>query len=166
MKNFVLFISILVFFTDISYAQQIPKRSNSSLGIDMGVHFQGIGITRIHFDKEVIYWPGRGVSMGARLAVGRPLAGGFEWGLGENNSTSLTAAAYLLTGRKNHHFEAALGPEFFILPGSDVPFLLLPYADAGYRFQKPEGGLFFRARAGVTSGVGLGIGYSFPVKGK
>ena len=48
----------------------------------------------------------------------------------------------------------------------DAPLLLnenlffLPVFDIGYRFERPEGGLLFKAKAGVM-GIGIGLGYTF-----
>lgn len=69
--------------------------------------------------------------------------------------------ASLLTGQANHHFEADLGLIVGKNDGSggnDVFFQ--PMAEAGYRYQKPQGGFLFKAKGGVT-GFGIGLGYAF-----
>jgi hypothetical protein len=36
----------------------------------------------------------------------------------------------------------------------------LPLIDVGYRYQKPDRGLIFKAKIGIL-GVGFGVGYAF-----
>lgn len=67
----------------------------------------------------------------------------------------------LLTGKKNHHFMASggifVGKDYEKDPGS---MYALPMLDIGYRFQRPQGGFLFQAKAGIF-GIGIGIGGSF-----
>lgn len=65
----------------------------------------------------------------------------------------------MLFGRGNNHLETAIGINY-ILAGPDIDANLIPMIDAGYRYQKPEGGLIFRAKAGIM-GLGFGFGYAF-----
>jgi len=67
-------------------------------------------------------------------------------------------AATLLTGKGNSHMEFNLG----IFSGKDNndPFIL-PLLDVGYRYQKPEGGLIFKVKAGVLGIFSVGLGYAF-----
>lgn len=76
----------------------------------------------------------------------------------------------MLTGRGDHHFElyggAFLGSFKNKKNGSilgacsSLGFQVLPLIDLGYRFQKPESGIFFRAKVGLL-GVGIGLGHAF-----
>tara|TARA_B110000046_G_scaffold23995_1_gene23109 strand:- start:89 stop:562 length:474 start_codon:yes stop_codon:yes gene_type:complete len=67
-------------------------------------------------------------------------------------------AATLLTGKRNSHMEFNLG----IFSGKDNndPFIL-PLLDVGYRYQKPEGGLIFKVKAGILGIFSVGLGYAF-----
>ena len=40
------------------------------------------------------------------------------------------------------------------------PFIL-PLLDVGYRYQKPEGGLIFKVKAGILGIFSVGLGYAF-----
>lgn len=67
----------------------------------------------------------------------------------------------LLTGPNNHHFEADLGLIVGKNDGSggnDVFFQ--PMLEAGYRYQRPQGGFLFKAKGGIT-GFGIALGYAF-----
>ncbi len=163
MKRISLLLGMLAWYA-FAPAQSLP-RPKTAISLEMGVHpvFWGIGHPRICVDRELVFWPRRGVSMGIRLGAGRLLNANFNWDFQNTETTSLLAAAYMLTGRKNHHFEAALGPEFWIDENEYGP-PLVPFAQVGYRFQKPAGGFLFRTHIGITSGLGVGVGYSFPVR--
>ena len=67
-------------------------------------------------------------------------------------------AATMLTGKGNSHMEFNLG----IFSGKDNndPFIL-PLLDVGYRYQKPEGGLIFKVKAGILGIFSIGLGYAF-----
>ncbi len=146
---------------------QEPFRAKTAMSVNLGVQtfpYWPLGQARVSFEQEVVYWPKRGVSMGFRLGAGRILEitkllrrqPGLASGTG-------MGTAYVLTGRKNHHFEAAVGPEFWFDRNEYTP-PVLPYAEAGYRFQKPSNGFFVRGFLGTTSGLGVGVGYSLPVR--
>lgn len=85
---------------------------------------------------------------------------GFGGGGSGDNGTGGLAAITMLTGKRSNHFEINGG--VFIANYSDVPseYFALPILDLGYRYQKPSGGIIFRAKAGIL-GIGLGIGYAF-----
>lgn len=89
---------------------------------------------------------------------------------GQNASGGLLGLT-MLTGKGNHHFEANGGAflgsfknninDSGIFGSCDnAGFEVLPLIDIGYRFQKPEGGVIFRAKMG-SLGVGLGLGIAF-----
>lgn len=76
----------------------------------------------------------------------------------------------LMTGRGNNHFELILGAGFmpFKLYGIDNSQdgnsgSSLPIAQLGYRYQKPDGRMFFRVNAGIT---GLILGTGIRLSGK
>ena len=77
-----------------------------------------------------------------------------------------TFGATLLTGEKNSHFELSAGVATGSNESLDTERVLnnirIAYPDVsiGYRYQKPSGGLVFRAHAG-TLGLGIGLGYAF-----
>lgn len=79
----------------------------------------------------------------------------------------------ILTGKGDHHFEADAGIYYGSFKNKEIDSWLIsgpctektgsrviPIIDLGYRYQKPEGGLLFRARVG-NYGVGIGFGYAF-----
>ncbi len=79
----------------------------------------------------------------------------------------------ILTGKGDHHFEADAGIYFGTFKNKEIDSWLIsgpcnektgsrviPLIDLGYRYQIPEGGFLFRARAG-TYGLGVGFGYAF-----
>lgn len=65
----------------------------------------------------------------------------------------------LLVGRQNSHFEASIGWFFGVEKMFTYPWKW-PVISIGYRYQKPEGGFFFRPHIGTT-GPGFGFGYAF-----
>lgn len=93
------------------------------------------------------------------------------------NSYTILGEIYYLRGKAPHFFEAGLGLDYW--DGINVPPYIteihwnLVVRIAGYRYQRPQGGLFFRA--GVTPWVymwkgldqkvflegGVSIGYTF-----
>ncbi|MDX2285729.1 MAG: hypothetical protein NW241_16295 [Bacteroidia bacterium] len=168
MKAFIPFLLLLAGIQITHVQAQELFRAKTALSVNTGVYLDGLYPSRVFFEQEVVYWPKRGVSMGFRLGLGSA----WQWAnlsIGIENTWSGTllgtATAYVLTGRKNHHFEAALGPELLI-PSPEFFYPVVPYAEAGYRFQKPSSGFFVRGFIGSVSGLGVGVGYSFPVKNR
>lgn len=71
----------------------------------------------------------------------------------------ISGAVTMLTGKGNKHFEINGGA--FIGKDNELnDIFVLPLIDFGYRYQKPEGGFIFRAKAGFL-GIGIGLGYAF-----
>lgn len=99
--------------------------------------------------SKKINWYGRIGGGGAAVFYGPVGFGGF-------------GGVTMLTGRKNHHFEASGGAFLGTDTGAGYGdgFFALPFLDLGYRFQKPKKSFIFRAKAGVL-GVGIGLGYAF-----
>jgi hypothetical protein len=71
----------------------------------------------------------------------------------------ILGAITMLTGKGNNHFEVGGGAFFGIDDYYKDPFVLA-HLDLGYRYQKPSGGLIFKAKAGIL-GLGVGLGYAF-----
>lgn len=65
----------------------------------------------------------------------------------------------LLIGRQNSHFETSIG-WFLGFEKNFTERMTWPVISIGYRYQKPEGGFFFRPHIGTT-GPGFGFGYAF-----
>ena len=90
----------------------------------------------------------------ARVGFG----GLISWG---GDGTFFAAQGGILTGaRKNSHFEGALGLAVFsedVFEDSNVSMS----GTAAYRYQKPTGGLIFRAGAAFPETLFFGFGYSF-----
>ena len=70
----------------------------------------------------------------------------------------VVGAATMLTGKGNSHMEFNLGI-FSSKENNDL--FILPLLDVGYRYQKPEGGIMFKVKAGVLGIFSVGLGYAF-----
>ncbi|MDX2285727.1 MAG: hypothetical protein NW241_16285 [Bacteroidia bacterium] len=165
MKTFISFLLLLagIQITHVQAQELFRAKTALSLNVETGIFWNQ---SRVSYEQEIVYWPKKGVSMGFRLGLGHH--GTLDPLLGDRRlvpSFTGTVAAYVLTGRKNHHFEAALGPEFFI-PPLEFIYPVIPYAEVGYRCQSPSSGFFVRGFAGFIGGLGVGVGYSFPVKNR
>jgi hypothetical protein len=64
-----------------------------------------------------------------------------------------------LIGKHNSHFEASIG-WFLGFEKNFTERMHWPVISIGYRYQKPEGGFFFKPHIGTT-GPGFGVGYAF-----
>jgi hypothetical protein len=123
--------------------------SNVNLYVDAGFLFAGqvsLNLEKRIAVGEKLTWYGRA---GAGFA-GVIMAYGGPGGL---------VAVTMLTGKQNKHFELNGG----VFIGKDIEqddIFVLPLVDFGYRYQKPEGGFIFKAKAGIL-GVGIGLGYAF-----
>ena len=87
----------------------------------------------------------------------------------DNQLEGRTLSITFLKGKKNHHFEANSGVFIAYIRDShghggscdeDNGPTIKPYAEVGYRYQKPEGGFIFRAKIGIFA-IGVGLGYAF-----
>lgn len=148
--NRIILISIIsIIFQNVVVAQNTdkPKHSNTNLYIDMGMHFAGqvsINLEKQIYSGEKITWYGRAGIGGAGVAFGETGAG-------------VLGAITMLTGKGKNHFEMNGGA---ILCKNQWTSFVLPIIDLGYRYQKPEGGFIFRAKAGFL-GIGIGLGVAF-----
>jgi len=68
------------------------------------------------------------------------------------------AIVYLI-GKKSKHFELNLGFKYAIQQGTSNSFL--PDIYAGYRYEKPTGGLIFRVGVNLYTLFNLGVGIKF-----
>ncbi|MDX1283768.1 MAG: hypothetical protein R3182_02085 [Draconibacterium sp.] len=150
--NRLLFIAILLmFFCNKAEAQskEVTELSKVNLYADFGFHLAGQVTANFEYQiasGEKVTWYGRAGAgaAGVVMAVGGP---------------GVLGAVTMLTGKGNKHFEINGGA--FV--GKDVEqddIFVFPLIDFGYRYQKPEGGFIFRAKAGLL-GVGIGLGYAF-----
>jgi len=88
----------------------------------------------------------------------------------DQSATGGSVAISMLFGHDNHHFEASGGAFIGTFKSKNNPSIFgsclepvtrtFPLIDVGYRFQKLDGGLVFRAKLG-SQGLGLGVGVSF-----
>lgn len=79
--------------------------------------------------------------------------------MSETGGPGMLVAVTMLTGKENNHFEIN-GGAFFGKSTEKDNMYFLPLIDFGYRYQKPEGGFIFKAKAGFL-GIGIGLGYAF-----
>lgn len=86
------------------------------------------------------------------------------------NDVFLPVMANYLTGRGNHHFELGGGIVVLLVTSGDGPASALPTSTVGYRYQRPGGGLVFRAGLmptyfpeveSVLPWAGTSLGYAF-----
>jgi hypothetical protein len=64
-----------------------------------------------------------------------------------------------LIGKKNSHFELNLGLKYVLEEGTANS--LMPDLFAGYRYEKPSGGLILRAGIDLFTLWNIGIGFKF-----
>jgi hypothetical protein len=69
------------------------------------------------------------------------------------------AALVHLIGKKNSHFELNLGLKYVLEEGTANS--LMPDLFAGYRYEKPSGGLILRAGIDLFTLWNIGIGFKF-----
>jgi len=75
-----------------------------------------------------------------------------------DNSRYVLAQGGIITGKKNSHFEAALGACYLFDNNLEG---YAPALSAGYRLQKPGGHFMFRTGLGFPEDLYVGIGVSF-----
>ncbi|MDX2414156.1 MAG: hypothetical protein QNK33_03090 [Bacteroidales bacterium] len=87
------------------------------------------------------------------------VAGGFynTWG---DEGTHFSVRAIGLTGQKKGHIEAG-GGFAVMMNKNEGSTSIIPAVHIGYRFQKPSGGIVFRAGFGIPEAIYLGLGYNF-----
>ena len=106
-----------------------------------------INLEKRIFSGEKVTWYGR---------VGGGIAGIM---MSETGGPGMLGAVTMLTGKENNHFEINGGA--FVGKNTEKDNMyFLPLIDFGYRYQKPEGGFIFKAKAGFL-GIGIGLGYAF-----
>jgi hypothetical protein len=153
MKKLLLVITILTFALNLNaQSNDTNELSKNSVYLDTGLGYGGqvsINYERQIYSGEKLTWFGR---VGAGAA--------YKW---RNNNISSgpggLAAITMLTGKRNNHFELNAGT-FIVSNSDDNNSGVYPLLDAGYRYQKPNGGFVFKAKIGIL-GLGIGLGYAF-----
>jgi hypothetical protein len=126
------------------------KLKKNAIYIDAGtILFTSQG--SINYERQ--FYSGEQVSLYARVGYGAAAVAFGPEGYGG------IGAITLLTGKKENHFEVN-GGMFVGEESYDQSIFILPLLDLGYRYQKPQGGFIFRAKAGAL-GIGIGLGYAF-----
>ena len=125
----------------------IAKSSANNIYLDgtVGIFSQG----SINYERKVV--GGEKLNLYGRIGAGASI--NTNGGTGPGGLFALT----MLTGARKHHFELGLGT-FIGAEGGGT--FVHPVFNAGYRFQKPEGGFIFRTHLGLLS-IGIGAGYAF-----
>ena len=161
MKNIIrsiFFILPIVLFGrgNVNVSETTPIKQNGNINLYVGAGTFGV-VTHVLTNIE-----GRVVSsrhnkrhVYFRGSYGQVIA--FTGGSGTSSSQTETESVVLgltfLTGKGKHHFDTSTG---IVIRDDEV----WPLLELGYRFQKIQGGLLFRAKIGFL-GMGLGVGYSF-----
>lgn len=146
---FGLFFSL--FCTEVQAQEQTPASlSKINLYADLGGGFAR-GMTSINIEGRI--YNGRRITWYGRGGIG---AGGID----DNGGPGILGGITMLTGKRNGHFEISTGALLGKYTDVEDEIFVLPIADLGYRYQKPEGGLIFRIRAGFL-GIGFSLGYAF-----
>ena len=76
----------------------------------------------------------------------------------------INAALVHLIGKKNSHLEIDLGIKYMVTNSISNPKFsdtFIPDAFLGYRFEKPSGGIIFRAGLSYSTLINVGLGYKF-----
>jgi len=97
---------------------------------------------------------------GDKIACYGRIGGGFAGVVFGPGGMAGCGAISMLTGKKNNHFELDGG----VMIGQDADYqdlFIFPILDVAYRYQKPEGGLLLKAKAGVLGVFGFAVGYAF-----
>ena len=118
--------------------------------------YVGIFEANINYERNLFQ---RKRSLG-KLRVG--LGYGMFWIAGEGNY--INGAFVHLFGARNSHLEVNAGAKYMLSNSISDPQLseqLLPDFFLGYRFEKPTGGVVFRAGFNYLTLLNLGIGYKF-----
>ena len=152
----ILFLGTALFFicnNAAAQTQETTKLSNINLYVEAS-GFPGAQAS-INLEKRIV--SGDKVTLYGRVGGG---TSGIM--MTETGGPGILGALAMLTGKKNNHFEisggAFIGKNTSEYNEEDMYYL--PIINLGYRYQKPEGGYIFKARAGFL-GVGIGLGYAF-----
>jgi hypothetical protein len=104
----------------------------------------------INYERTIMQHPKSFTNL--RMGFGLPVLNFF-------NGYYFNPSLVHLTGKKNSHFELDLGFKYIIEKGSSNSFL--PDIFAGYRYEKPSGGLIFRVGINLFTLYNMGIGFKF-----
>jgi hypothetical protein len=144
------------------HGQEQPKTTSPANMVYGSVSFGGLlGALSVNYERTIAKFTGGTINL--RGGFGR-VSG---WDLRGNGVTANWA---YLFGRKKHHLELNLGVMGIqdryrdqLMTKTELFFAqwdFFPLLNAGYRFQKPEGGFMLRTGVG-TELLYLGVGYSF-----
>ncbi|QHT69277.1 hypothetical protein GXP67_22880 [Rhodocytophaga rosea] len=152
--NFSNIILVVLLFMHSLKAQDTQKKLSDKLNI---VHaYVGLIEYNVNYERNIFLRPKS--SSNLRLGVGHGMF------LVAGEGYYMNGAFVHLFGAKNSHFEINAGVKYMLTNSiSDPPFSdqLLPDIFLGYRFQKPTGGLIFRAGINYLTLLNIGIGYAF-----
>ena len=127
------------------------KYANSNVNLELSLLIQSI-----NFETKIIRTKSNFFQLNGRVGVGYFY---FNFMGGTTQKVGGIVGLNFLLGSKNSHFEASIG-WFFGVEKNFTELIKYPIISIGYRYQKPEGGWFFRPHIGTT-GPGFGVGYAF-----
>ena len=104
----------------------------------------------INYERNIMQRPKSYTNL--RMGFGLPVLNFF-------NGYYLNPSLVHLIGKKNKHFELNLGFKYIVEKDSSNSFL--PDIYAGYRYEKPSGGIIFRAGVNLFTLFNIGIGFKF-----
>ncbi len=142
---------------DITNEKERIELSKHNIYTDL--NFATFGQITLNYERKLI-------KKNKTILYGR-LGAGYGGNLKGNSGYGGIGGLTILTGKNNHHFETNFG----IFIGDNIKreyperlnkrkAFFMPIIDAGYRYQKPGGGLILKAKI-VFVGVGVGVGYAF-----
>ena len=86
------------------------------------------------------------------------------WGTYDDYGLVVFSMLSSLTGERNHHFEFGIGGAYLSYAEFSYNYntgnKILPAANVGYRFQKPERNFLFRTGIGFPDAIYIGVGLS------
>lgn len=118
--------------------------------------YVGIVEVNLHYERSIFQ---RSNSSG-KLRIGTGYAGFLN--AGEGNY--FNAAFVQLFGAQNSHVELDAGVKYLLTNSIQDPTFsdqFIPDIFAGYRFEKPTGGIIFRAGLNYPTLINVGVGYKF-----
>ena len=144
-------IAILLLSAQLAKSQNSPLRPTRIYGT-LGTAFVYTNLTG-NIEQEIKYNPNKYFqTMSLRMGAG-------HWSSWGNESYNIICTINWLSGIDKHHLE--LGTGIAYSPAYDDSFGFLPAAQIGYRYQKPNGLLLFRAGIGVPEALYLSLGVCF-----
>ena len=159
------FLTVIIFFLccNVLYSQN-PTETESSTTNNPPVNYANVNfnlevsilIQSVNFETTIFRTKSNFFQLNGRVGVGYFY---FNFMGGTTQKVGGIVGLNFLLGSKNSHFEASIG-WFFGVEKNFTELIKYPIISIGYRYQKPEGGWFFRPHIGTT-GLGFGVGYAF-----